>query len=72
MSVSKQTLLDNVETAINNKLTGGAVMSYSIGGRSLMYYSLKDLMALRNQLRTEIAESTSGGTTNFASFENPS
>lgn len=71
MSVAKQTLLDNVEAAINARLTGGAVQSYSIGGRNLQYITLSELKKLRDDLKREIA-SESGGTRNFAKFGNPS
>jgi len=67
---TKQEMLDNVETAINARLTGGAVQSYSIGGRNLQYIPLQDLYKLRDQLRREI--SGSGGTTTYASFGSPS
>lgn len=71
MSVAKQTLLDNVEAAINARLTGGAVQSYMINGRNVMYVSLSELMKLRDQLKSEIAVTTAQATTNFASFEDP-
>ncbi len=67
---TKQEMLDNVETAINARITGGAVQSYSIGGRNLQYIPLQDLYKLRDQLRREIADS--GGTTTFVSFGRPS
>ena len=70
MSVSKQDMLDNVENAINARISGGTVQSYSIGGRNLQYIPLTELMKLRDQLRREIA--TSGGSTTYASFESPS
>lgn len=72
MTVAVQTLLDNVETAINAILTGGAVKSYSVNGRQLERMELSDLMSLRDKLKAEIASSTSGGTTNYADFEDPS
>jgi len=39
-SPSKQEMLENVENAINARITGGAVQSYSIGGRNLQYVPL--------------------------------
>ncbi len=72
MAVSKQTLLDNVETALNARLNGGGVQSYMIGGRNLMYVSISELTKLRDQLRREIAQTTAGATTNYASFEDAS
>lgn len=71
MSVAKQTLLDNVEAAINARLTGGAVQSYSIGGRNLQYITLSELKKMRDDLKREIT-AESGGTRNFAKFGNPS
>ena len=66
---TKQEMLDNVEIAINARMTGGAVQSYSIGGRNLQYISISELLKLRDQLRKEIA----GGKTNttYAGFDNP-
>jgi len=67
---SKQEMLDNVENAINARMTGGAVQSYSIGGKNLQYMLLSELRAWRKQLKCEIAES--GGTTTYAKFDKPS
>ncbi|MBI4970805.1 MAG: hypothetical protein HZC17_03085 [Candidatus Omnitrophica bacterium] len=67
---AKQEMLDNVENAINVRISGGAVQSYSIGGRNLQYIPLTELYKLRDQLKREIAGS--GGTTTYASFGNPS
>ncbi|MDD5736671.1 MAG: hypothetical protein PHH20_00075 [Candidatus Omnitrophica bacterium] len=67
---TKQEMLENVEIAINARISGGAVQAYSIGGRNLQYAPLSDLYKLRDQLRREI--SGSGGTTTYASFGNPS
>ena len=71
MSVSAQTMLDNVETAINNILTGGAVHSYTIDGRSLQRMSLKELRDMRDQLKLEVARAETGGTTSLAEFKEP-
>jgi len=68
-SPSKEVMLENVEIAINARITGGAVQAYSIGGRNLQYVPLSDLYKLRDQLKREIAGS--GGTTTYASFGNP-
>ncbi len=67
---TKQEMLDNVEAAINARISGGAVQSYTIGGRNLMYIPLTDLMKLRDQLRRET--SVSGGNTTYAGFGSPS
>lgn len=69
MAPTKQEMLDNLDTAINTKMTGGAVQSYSIGGRNIQYISLSELLKLRDQLRREI---TAGkDTTTYAKFDNP-
>ncbi len=71
MSVpTKQEMLDNVENAINARMTGGAVQSYSIGGRNLQYIPLTELIKLRDQLRREITGSSD--TTTYAKFDKPS
>ncbi len=54
---TRQALLDNVERAINARLTGGAVHSYTIGDRNLQYISFNELIRLRDKLRREIAGS---------------
>ena len=66
---TKQEMLENVETAINARMTGGAVQSYSIGGRNLQYITLAELIKLRGTLRQEIAAGSSR--TSYAKFENP-
>lgn len=67
---TKQEMLENVETAINARMTGGAVQSYSIGGRNLQYITLSELIKLRDQLRREVA--ALGGATTYAGFKDPS
>jgi len=62
-------MLTAVNDAINARLSGGAVASYSIGGRNLQYISLKELMDLCAQLQQEIADEL--GTRNYASFVRP-
>ena len=71
MAVSVQTMLDNVEAAINARLSGGAVQSYTIGGRNIQYCSLKELYDIRDLLRKELNSSMPGSTTNYASFRDP-
>ena len=61
-------MLANVRTAINNLLTGGAVQSYSINGRSLQRYSLKELRDLEQQLQARKAAESNGGSRTYASF----
>jgi hypothetical protein len=66
---TKQEMLENVETAINARMAGGAVQSYSINGRNLQYVSLTELIKLRETLRQEIASGNSR--TSYAKFVNP-
>lgn len=66
---SKQEMLENVENAINARMTGGAVQSYSIGGRNLQYITLGELTKLRDKLRQEVASGKSR--TSYAKFERP-
>jgi lipopolysaccharide/colanic/teichoic acid biosynthesis glycosyltransferase len=49
-----QEMLNNVNTAINSLMTGGAVQEYTINGRSLKKYSLDELMKLKDQLKSEL------------------
>lgn len=66
---TKQEMLANVETAINARMSGGAVQSYSIGGRNLQYINLSELIKLRDKLRQEV--SSIGSRTSFAQFKDP-
>jgi hypothetical protein len=73
LTVAAQTLLDNVEAAINSILTGGAVKSYSLNGRQLERMPMKDLTDLRDRLIRQIAaETSSPGTVNLVEFSDPS
>lgn len=69
MAPTKQEMLDTLETAINTKMTGGMVRSYSIGGRNIQYESLSELLKMRKQLQNEISAGKSR--TIYAKFENP-
>ena len=66
---TKQTILDNVETAINAIMSGGAIQSYNIAGRNLQKYSLTELTNLRSQLIREINAASSTSKTNYAGFD---
>ena len=66
---TKQEMLTAVNDAISARLSGGAVSSYSIGGRNLQYISLKELMDLRGVLQRELSDEK--GTRNYASFVKP-
>ena len=46
--------LDAVQAAIRALISGGAVKQYSIGGRSLTKYELKDLLALESHLKAQV------------------
>lgn len=54
-STTAQKMLLAVETAIQARLSGGAVDSYEIRGRSLARTPLPELVVLRNQLKIEVA-----------------
>ncbi len=62
-------MLDNVNTAIDARMTGGAVESYSIAGRNLQYISIDELVKLRSRLRQEVSSGTSR--TSYAEFRRP-
>ncbi len=59
-----------VDRAIKTRLLGGAVQSYSIGGRNLQYMTLSELRSLRADLSKQIAAQNGGGR-NYAKFVNP-
>jgi len=53
--------LQAVNNAITALLTGGAVQSYSIRGRSLSRYSLDELRSLRAELSAVVSRQNGGG-----------
>ena len=59
-------ILSALRDAYYAKVTGGAVLGYSINGRSVQHMSLTELLA---QIRYFKAQTTPGGATNFAEFE---
>ncbi len=61
MAADPAALLTKVEAAIDARLEGGAVDSYSIDGRNLKYVSLTDLFAMRRKLAREVEVAASGG-----------
>lgn len=69
MAPTKQEMLEVLETAINTKMAGGMVQSYSIGGRNIQYERLSELLKMRKQLQNEI--SAGRNRTSYAKFENP-
>lgn len=60
--------LTAVETAIRNRISGGAVDSYGIGSRRLEYMKLADLRALRREIADELALADNPTGTALASF----
>lgn len=62
-----QEMLDAVNTAIQAKIVGGAVQSYSISGRNMQSMTLAELMNWREKLQNEISNSQ-GPADNFAGF----
>jgi len=65
-----QEMLDAVNSAINARLTGGAVQSYTISGRNIQYIPLSELKELKKELQAQLA-SEKGGARSFVSFKNP-
>ena len=65
-----QEMLDNVNKTIDAFTSGGAVQSYSIGGRNLQRMPLSDLLKLRQVLKQEVRAGR--GSTTYARFDNPS
>lgn len=65
-----QEMLDAVNNAINARLTGGAVASYSVNGRDIQYISLRELRELKNELQAQLA-GEKGSARTFVSFRNP-
>lgn len=63
-----QEMLDNVNTAINARLTGCGVQSYSINGRSVSKYSLSELQSLKEKLQNQLAAESGAGRT-YAGFD---
>lgn len=72
MAPTDQTILDNIKTAINNILVGGAVKSYSIGGRDLERMTLKELEDLRSIYESRVNSATKNRTRTYGSFTRPS
>lgn len=65
-----QEMLDAVNNAINTRLQGGAVASYSINGRNIQYSPLNELRDLKRELQAQLA-SEKGSARTFVSFKNP-
>lgn len=64
-------LLQKVNAAISALLNSGAIHSYMIGGRNIVYMTLSELVSFRDKLKREVA-STKTDTRTFAQFGNPS
>lgn len=70
MSVpTKQEMLDNVNTAINSIITGGAAQEYTLNGKNIKKYSLGELMNLKIQLKAEV-RAESGPVRTYVKFKN--
>ena len=54
-------LLTAVETAIETRLAGGAVQSYTVNGVNIAKASLQELSDMRDRLRREVARGTMHG-----------
>lgn len=68
---TSQEMLTAVETAIYARLNGGAVQSYSIGGRNIQYASLTELYKLRDRFKKEVNAANGLNTRTYASFKRP-
>lgn len=66
-TLTKQEMLDNVETAINNLVSGA--QSYTINGRTFQRADLDKLTKWRDQLKREIAAVAGSGRT-YVKFVN--
>jgi hypothetical protein len=66
-----QSDLDNVETAIRNRISGGGVISYSIGSRSLRYMDLSELRELRREIAAELQKALYPTGAALATFRRP-
>lgn len=69
MSKTAAEMLSAVQDAIYAILTGSVVKSYSIGGKEIEKYSIKELRELEKEYQAKVAAETSGGTKNFARFD---
>lgn len=70
MSVpTTQEMLDNVRIAINSLVAGGAVQSYSIGGKNIQRMRLGELQDLEKNLERKLMSSKPN--TTYATFKNP-
>jgi hypothetical protein len=70
-AITAATLLAQVNSAINARMSGGAVHSYTMpGGRNLQYIPLAELLQLRTQLQLEVTNA-SGGARSYAQFVDP-
>lgn len=67
---TSEELLQKVNAAISALLNSGAIHSYMIGGRNIVYMTLADLTNLREKLKREVGSTKN--TRTFAQFGNPS
>lgn len=65
-----QEILDALDTAVKARLDGGAVGSYSIGGRNIQYMPLDQLMRMRDKYKAEVAATQDRRS--YVEFEDPS
>ena len=59
-------MVEKIDAAIAAKLDGGAVLGYSINGRSTQHMSLTELLSVRRVYQAQI---DGGPQTNYAAFE---
>jgi hypothetical protein len=60
MAATAQELLDLVNDAIKARLEGGLVTAYTINGRNLQRDPLDKIIALRDDLKAEVAGAAGG------------
>jgi creatinine amidohydrolase/Fe(II)-dependent formamide hydrolase-like protein len=59
MAVDYQTIIDNIDAAINKLVKTGA-QSTTINGHGTNFYSLKELYDLKARYQTEVAKASRG------------
>ena len=62
-------MLTAVNNAITVRMNGGAVQAYTINNRNIQYMTLSELLKLRRELQTEVANKDSSGGRTFAGFD---
>ena len=69
MSKTASEQLSAVQDAIHAILSGGAVKAYTIAGRTLDKYSIKELRELEKSYQAQVNAQTRGSKTNLVRFD---